>query len=445
MDGRVRLEQKALANVGQTGVWCASPHSRTTLGGRVLLFTSVALLPLQDYFPQVAGVGFGFLIFAAMGLYLIVNCLNSLGKIWCHPVFIAAYAFIGVSALLEFSSPLSRYDVIIRFGQMIAGAVCVATLCRDRSALQTGLYGYIAAGLWVSVVLYSTGYGTLQGMQADNFDEASHLRGQAYGEKPLGANINGLALVCAQGALSAFALSLFGGLKHLRPLLLGIVVFCLVASFLPMSRGVAVIIFVSFAAIFYAHGFRHGKALLLAFVLGIGVYAVVPDAVWSRMVFSTERGEGGKMESRAELYDTALNRLPEYIVAGVGAGNFQQDWGYKKWYTKYKGGVLVPLAAHNAPLAITIYWGVIGLSIFMWFIWCVYRSIPVGSGRDELSLALLGIIVSLGLWLWQNHTFHDKSFALGIGLLIGARQWIWPIGVVPVVGTVDVRKQAAPE
>lgn len=430
MEGRVRLEQKAPANVGQTGVWYALPHSGTTVGGRVLLFTAIVMLPLQDYFPQVAGIGFGFVIFAALAAYAIVHCTRALGTIWYHPVFMAAYIFIGVSALLEFSSPLSSYNDISRFGQMIVGAVSVAALCRDRSVLAAGLYGYIAAGLWVSVVLYSTGYGTLQGMQADDFNEASQLRAQAYGKKPLGANINSLALICGQGAIIAFALSLFDRLKHLRPLLLGIVVFSLIASFLPMSRGVAVVLLVSLAAIVYAQGFRHGKTLILICVLGMGVYMVVPDAVWSRMVFSTERGEGGKMESRARLYDTAISRLPEYLVSGVGAGNFHKDWGYKKWYTKHIGGVLVPLPAHNTPLAITVYWGIIGLSMFMWFIWCVYRSIPLGCGRDELSLALLGIIISLGVYMFQIHTFHDKQFALGIGMLVGARQWIWPRGIV---------------
>lgn len=400
------------------------------------------MLPLQDYFPQVAGMSAGFFIFAALAAYAIVNCPRNLGAVWYHPVFIAAYAFIGVSALLEFVSPLSRYSEIFRFGQMIVGAVSVAALCRDRSVLAAGLYGYIAAALWVSVVLYSTGYGTLQGMQADDFNEASHLRAQAYGEKPLGANINSLALICAQGAIIAFALSLFERLKHLRPLSLGIVAFCLIASFLPMSRGVAVVLLASLAAILYAQGFRHGKALIFAFVLGMGVYMLVPDAVWSRMVFSTERGEGGKMESRARIYTTALDRLPEYIVTGVGAGNFHQDWGYKKWYTKPIGGVRLPVAAHNTPLAITVYWGVISLSIFMWFIWRVYRSIPLGCGRDELSLALLGIIISLGLYMMQIHTFYDKQFALGIGMLVGARQWIWPRGIVST-GEVNKRQPDA--
>jgi hypothetical protein len=212
------------------------------------------------------------------------------------------------------------------------------------------------------------------------------------------------------------------------------VAFCLIASFLPMSRGAAVTYLVSFAAISFSYGARYGKLLIMACILGVSVYMLVPDAIWSRMVFSTERGASGKMESRARLYTTALDRLPEYIVSGVGAGNFYQDWGYKQWgYVKVIKGVRVPIAAHNTLLAITIYWGVIGLSIFMWFIWHVYRSIPLGCGRDDFALALLGLIISLGLHMVQVHTFYEKQFALGIGMLVGARQWIWPKGIVLAV------------
>jgi hypothetical protein len=54
-------------------------------------------------------------------------------------------------------------------------------------------------------------------------------------------------------------------------------------------------------------------------------------------------------------------------------------------------------------------------------------------GRDELAVALVGIIVSLGILLLQSHNYCEKPFALGMGLLIGARYWIWPTGIVPEV------------
>lgn len=435
----MRLEQGI--SVGTAPARYVLPQSRTSRVEQFLIFITIVILPLQNQIPAVAGMSVSFLIFVALGAYVIVNRPRSLSQIWYHPVFITAYAFIGVSALLEFTSPFSNYDAIVRFGQMIGGAVCVAVLCRDRSALAVGLYGYIGAALWVSIYLYLSSYGMLQGMgeSSSNFHQATQIRSQAFGDQAMQANINGLAFTCTQGAVVAFALALWGSSKHRRILFLGIATFCLVASFLPMSRSTAVISLVTFAALLYTHGFRQGKVLILACILGMGIYMLVPDVVWTRMVYSTEVREGGKMEARARLYTTALNRLPEYIVSGVGAGNFYQKWGVEKGFSLHEGSVT---GAHNTLLQITIFWGVLGLSIFLLIIWFVYRSIPLRCGRDELSLALLGVIISFGPWLLTTHGFYEKLFAFGIGILIGAQQWIWPTGIVSAVKVVDAQKEA---
>jgi hypothetical protein len=433
IDRTVRWDQRTPASEVPGEVPSRSTRSRTGWPEQALIFATVLILPVQNHFPSVAGMSVGFLIFAAIAGYVIVDSSSILGKVWHHPCFIAAYAFIGVSILLEFSSPLSRYDEVVRFAQMIGGAVCLAVLCRDRAALTAGLYGYIAAALWVSAYLYLTSYGVIQEMgEATSFHQASKVRAEAFADKSLQANVNALAFVCSQGAIVAFALALVGQVKHRRILLLGIATFCLVAAFLPMSRGAAVISLVSFGAILYVQGVSHGKTLIFAFVLGLGLYIFVPDAVWSRMAFSTESRDG-KMEGRAWIYTTALNRLPEYVVAGVGAGNYYNKWGFEKGFGKEQGGSLAVYGAHNSLLQITIFWGLLGLLMYLWIIWCVYRSIPLRCGRDELSLALVGIMVSLSLWLMMSHGFSDKSFACGLGMLVGARRWIWPTGIVSAV------------
>lgn len=436
IDRPIRLDQRTQASGAPTAVQWILPQPRTTRAEQFLLFISVVMLPLQDYYPAVAGMSIMFIIYGALAAYVVVNRTRNLGAIWCHPVFIAAYAFIGVSALLEFSSPLSRFEDIIRFAQMIGGALCIAVLCRDRSALAACLYGYVATALWVSVVFYSTGYGALQEVQAEDFSQASDVRYQTFGGKSLGANMNAMGSLCAQGAIVAFALSLSDILKYRRNLLLGIAGFCLIAAFLPMSRGTIMVSTVSVATVLYAHGTKQGRAFIFASILGMGLYILVPDAVWSRMVFSTEVRAGGQMEGRAYVYTTALNRLPEYVVSGVGAGNFFNKWGLEKGF--FRGGGVV--GAHNAFLQITIFWGVLGLFMFVWIIWCIYRSVPLYCGRDGLSLALLGILVSIGLGLMVGHGFYSKSLALGIGMLVGARQWIWRMGIVSAVEVTSSQK-----
>lgn len=188
--------------------------------------------------------------------------------------------------------------------------------------------------------------------------------------------------------------------------------------------------FISFGAILYTCGIKYGKAVMFACVLGLGVYALVPNAVWSRMEFSTQVNNG-QMESRAKLYTNALNRLPDYILSGVGAGNYWGDWGTKMGFAPrahVKG-------AHNTFIQIAIYWGIFGLFAYLLILWFVYRAIPSRCGRDELAVAMVGLMVSLSTLLLQSHNFSDKPFALGMGLLIGARYWIWPTGSVSEVGS----------
>ena len=424
----IRLDQRTPANGAEVSGRSRLSNTRTTWTERCLLLASIVILPLQDHFSAVGGMSVMFLIFGALIVYVLVNRPRVLGAIWSHPFFVAAYVFIIVSALLEFSSPLSRYTEIFRFAQMIVGAVSVAVLCRDRSALAAGLYGYILAGLWVAVMLYTTSYGSLQETDAEDFSEASKARSEAFESKPVQANIDGLAHVCVQGAIVAFALCLSDRWKHRRLQLLGITAFCLIASFLPMSRGAVLMGLVSFGAIFYTRGIRHGKALMFACILGVGVYMLVPNAVWSRMVFSTQVSNG-QMESRAKLYTNALNRLPDYVVAGVGAGNYYGDWGTTHGFS----GRDHVVGAHNTFIQIAIYWGVFGLFAYLLILWCVYRAIPLRCGRDELAVALVGLIVSLGILLFQSHNYYEKQFALTVGMLIGARCWIWPAGIVPEV------------
>jgi hypothetical protein len=139
------------------------------------------------------------------------------------------------------------------------------------------------------------------------------------------------------------------------------------------------------------------------------------------------------MESRAYVYTTALNRLPEYFVAGVGAGNFWNKWGFENGFRGERDGISFVFGAHNSLLQVAIYWGVLGLLAYLWIVWRVYYLIPLQCGRDKLSLALLAITISLGLWMLESQAFYDKWFACGLGLLIGARRWIWPTGIVSAV------------
>ena len=387
---------------------------------------TIVLLPLQDHLPSVAGFSIMFIIFGVLATYVVMRRPGMLDKVWLHPVFRAAYVFLCLSFFMESLNPASSYTEILRTGQMIAGAAMIASLCRDRQALRAGLYGYIVAGIWLSVLLFLTSYGVLRGVTATNFSDASMIRAKAFDNMPLHANLNGMAFVSAQGAVAALAFALNASSALRRNLFFGIALFCIIAAFLPLSRGGTVILIVSCATVMFASGLTRGKTILLAGVIIAGVMIWVPDAVWSRMTFSTQAHEG-KMEGRARVYTAAVQHLPEYVLTGVGVGNFWGPWGKRSSFAGSYGEVI---GAHNCFIQVTIYWGLAGFLVLIAVIWQAYRYFPTQCGNDVLATSLLGIAVSLLLDMLVSHNLSAKEFSLGLGFLVGAYHWIWPTGIV---------------
>jgi len=392
------------------------PHSRTTRVERFLLLTTIIILPLETHIPTVAGFSALFLMFAVLAGYVIVARPHVVVRIWRHPVFIAAYAFLAISGLLEFTSPLPMYEAVFRFGLMIVGAIVVASLCRDRLALGACLYGYIGAGLWLAVILFLSSYGALRGVTATDFNEASRIRAEVFRAKAVRGNINAMSFACLQGGIVAFAYTIASGSPRRRKLSLGIAVFCVSASLLTMSRAAAAISILACLAVLYAHGVRHAKALVVAGVLAGCIFLLVPDAIWSRMTVHT--GEGIE-DVRLALYRKALQALPEYVISGVGAGNFLNKWGFENGF----GAGDRVYSLHNMFLQVMVYWGLMGLLPFIVLTWQAYRCLPEQCGREVLSLGLVGIAVSHFIMMSFYTDFYSKGLSLVLGMLVASRCW----------------------
>lgn len=395
----------------------------TTAMERWLLMATIVCLPLQDHIPNVAGFSIMYLLFAMLAAYVFLNRLRALARIWLHPVFLAAYILIAVGILVEFSHPYTSYSEIFRFALVIVGAIFIASVCRDKQALRAGIYGYLIAGVWMSILLFLTSYGALSGAAAADFNEASQVRAGMSTAIPLHANLNGMAFITAQGATLALALALATRQPRTRKLFLGIGLFCLLATFLPMSRSGILIAGISCAAVMFVHGVNV-RVIMAAIVLGLGILMWVPDVVFSRLAFSTEAREG-KVEGRARVYTAAVEHFPEYMLTGVGVGNFWGVWGM---HSKFASGHGV-LGAHNVFIQVIIYWGLIGIGAFLAVIWQAYRCLPKQCGNDTEALCLPGIAISLLLLMLVMHNLYAKEFSLGLGLLVGARHWLWPHGV----------------
>jgi len=303
----------------------------------------------------IAGFSLGFIILGLAGGYLLLMRPHILAQISFDPLFVTAYILLGLASLIESFHPYASYSLIFRFGQMIGGAIIVASLCRDRSALRTAMHSLLIAGVCLSVYWFLISFNTLSGATATDFDDANQVRGEVYAANPYKqVSVDPLSFI--NGGVVALASALTAHQPHGRYLFLAIAVFCAIASTLSLSRSVILMIIGSFAAVIFASGIRRGRIMLMAGVIGAAIAICVPDVVWTRFTFSTETHHG-QQEGRAIVYTAAVEHFPEYAMTGVGAGNFWGAWGR---LSKYGGGRNVK-GAHNVFIQVTIYWGLAGL------------------------------------------------------------------------------------
>lgn len=395
---------------------------RTKRIEQLMLFATVALLPLEGQISDVRGIGFMFFVFGTLSLYVLLNRASMLDKVWMHPVFLTSYALLFIISLLEITHPHSDYSEIFSCAQMIAGGIMVASLCRDQPALRAGIYGCIAAGLLVTVYLMLTTYGKLSGVTATDFSSASAVREEAFEGMDVGSNLNALAFFAAQGAVAALALTLKERASLRRFLFAIVTIVCVVGAFLPMSRGGILVLGIASAVVIGTYGILRGRMMVVLALLAIGIWIFVPDAVFSRLVFRAQSYEPGKLEGRTQVYTAVIEQLPEYVVTGVGAGNFWKSWGRSHGFS-YGRGVI---GSHNCFSQTAIYWGLLGLLGVLAVIWQGYRCFPRSCETDALKLSLLGAILSLLPLMMVMHQLYAKQLSIGLGLLVGAACWIWP-------------------
>ena len=390
---------------------------------RAFVMATMVIMLLENQIPAIAGFSISFLWFGVMACYVVLNRSQALSSIWSHPVFLAAYAFLGLAVFMESFHPDPRYSEIVRIGLMVAGAVFISSLCRDKAALRATIEGYLLGAIGMTVLLFLTLYGVLSGVTADSFDQASQIRSQVASEINYANNLNGMAITAATGAVLALVLALTTKSFRLRILFLGTSAFCAIATFLPFSRTAVVILALSSATVMFAYGVNV-RAIVIALVLGAGVLIWVPEAVFPRLSFSLDRNE-----ARADLYRATIDHFSEYVLFGVGNGNFYGDWGLNSEFAIHGNGIIYQ--AHNAFVQVTLYWGLVGFFAFLMFVWQAYRCVPRRCGMDALSLCLLGIAIGGFLNLFAQPDLYAKSSSVLLGILVGARHWIWPDGIVP--------------
>lgn len=416
-------------------------RTKTTFIEKFLLISTVIILPFEQQIPTVGGKSVLFIWFALMGCYVWLNRPQTFRNVIFHPLFLAAYAFILVGATVETFHSNSDYFILFQFGQMVVGAILVASLCRDKDTLHWACYGFLVAGVFMSALSFFTSFDILNAATATNFHEASQARTRAFKGDLVFDNINYMAGLARLGLVVAFAFALAGRSSFQRKIMIGIAIFCLVGTLLPMSRAAFLSAIVSVSAMLFAYGLGI-RVIALMIVLGMGAMIWVPNVVLTRMSYSTESSSSGIMEARAQVYTAALKTIEEYPLTGVGAGNFYGPWGSKSAFVHpIKHHLLAP---HSGIFSVWVYWGSGALMALLIIGYQAYRCIPRKCGRDPRSLALLGLSISFLLTFVSSNVLHAKVYSLGLGLLVASRYWIWPQGEIPSVPRMDQQKSRHP-
>lgn len=396
--------------------------NRSTPLDRLLLFGFIVLIPLQSYFPTYKGLSITFLFMALVATYFFIFRPVNLIKSILHPVSLSGLIFAGTSLVMEFLHDSHSYKTGIGIALMILGGVLVAGLCRDRKALQFGLYGFVVASCIVSLVLMLTVFGKLSTINAENAEEASRARVSVYSEKPLGNDINQLAFHAGQGVVAVLILGLTAKTISRKLLFLGVGAFMVVGTLLPMSRGGLAILVISCGSVAYFYGLMKPKMLLLLGTTFLIALLVVPGAVLSRLDL-TDKGNLEKSDSRVALFVAVMDHVHEFWLFGIGENDFWGKWGKSSGFYNPNHGVV---GAHNYYLQTMILWGMPGLLTLLALVWNAFRFFPRNVKSDPLKLFILGISISVLLESLVVHVFAGKEFSVVLGLIIGSALWIWP-------------------
>jgi hypothetical protein len=386
---------------------------------------TLALVPMQSNLPRFLEFSSAFGLFGILLVYQVLCRPGILLRTVQHPVSCAGYLFISLILMIEIAHGSPAFYEIVRIGFMLIGAVLLASLCRDRRALFSGIYGYILSSALLSVLLLFTTYGKLGSAAPTNdFYSVSVVRANAFSDNPLQDNLNTMAFFAAQGAILAIALGLTAKTLRRRSVFLGLGILCIAGTFITMSRSGIVILVLAHAAILYVYRTMRPKIFIAGTIIAVVVAVCLPNVVFSRLSYSTETSAviGGYKDSRVPIYKEVIERFPEYILTGVGMGNFSGDWGKQ---TKFNMGKFIS-GAHNCLVQVTINWGLIGLIAFLGLMWQAYKCIPRRGSTDPLQFCILGLAVAASVWSMVIHNLEGKEFSIALGLLIAADLWIWP-------------------
>ena len=142
----------------------------------------------------------------------------------------------------------------------------------------------------------------------------------------------------------------------------------------------------------------HFAGVVAVAVVGV---AVAPRGATVRLMAAAHAGAGTALDSRWPLWQAGARVAADHWLIGTGFGNFgvatlpilMRDFGRPP----------VPRAAHNVPLGVAVEGGAVGLGLWAWCAWAVWRLARrlVGPPRAMWTGVLLALATGCQALSWQ--------------------------------------------
>jgi O-antigen ligase len=297
---------------------------------------------------------------------------------------------------IVFTAVHERKQLPLFMGILLAGAVASA------------LYGFVAAA--------PSGSSTLGADRLSSYLDPNELAAILVPAAALSVGIGALWAKSPGIRLAAYAAG----------------VFCLVATFLTVSRGGLIALAVAlFAAVLFGGRWRLRIVVLTVVTALLGVYyiaAIAPPQARDR-ILQTTQGQQQLMEGRTTIWQIGWRMAQANPVKGVGSGNFPI---VSRRYVLQPGEVLrsdliidTPKVAHNIYLEILAELGVVGLSLFLVIAFFSVRSALLAArrfnARDDPAAELLSRCLAVAILGMLTASFFisielDKHLWLLLGL-----------------------------
>jgi hypothetical protein len=392
------------------------PHAtQSRIHERVLLFTTIVLLPFEEAIPTLGGLSAIWILFGLIGI-IALQQPRDLFAIAFLPTFLCFYLMVLVAGIIELSHSRFNLGDWTRLVQVIVGAILIATLIKDRSMLRWAILAYVGIGVILCVVFFRAGYHGLSEIDAEQLHNANGVRSNLYSGSLVAHGTNLYANYAAQAALCCLALTIGAksGIKQMA--FLAATMIMVVSTFLSMSRGGSAACAVGIVVILLRWRGISWRPLMMGLTIAYVGYQMIPEAAFSRQTFRLQ-----KKETRSKLYVQAFELIPEYAAVGVGSGNYWSGWAVEHGFKKNRNA----LGLHNCFLQLAIIWGVVPPTLLALGCIGVWRCLP-GRGRIQFqteALALSGLAVGTGVFLMVSHVYYAKIVSLTIGLIVGSRYW----------------------